>query len=755
MLFFFFFFFANTSRQARIRHLSSVVTNRESLNHHISSLQRLSPSDTPETAEVGGDAPPPLSSNSWSDEELDAVLSRGLEALSDVQLTWLAGNPIALFELFDAINELLPECWMKLVLADAKQLWERRPDSRHNQDVAIPQLSAGPQQADVAVAITLDGGHEALESDDVYTLSPDILSRLVTDRQSLVAHVRTLQTHSHGNTTDSWLEDELQQVLESGLSALSRHRLRWLAGNPIALFELFDAINEALPPYWIDLVLADAKRLWDSRPNRDETSKASAIRPGVINRPEGEMSTWLYFAATAKANRKDTLDLARHGFIWRSAHNSLGHAVANTRKVAPRDRIILLYEGVPQGIFRVLSPGRDQVPGFPAIARFPAAVEPHLAVIGYRKDTMLDAFTGFLVEEDAAEGDEHTWCHGKLSRSGRSAIQPMAAAMPPSTSTSKESTCVQGSATFKLHCESCSIRPARADGTLHFLGVDVGYAEHDKTLGYCVLALNDKTLRVCHKVGQIRGFGLATLAAFRTKFLPDLLDSRTDGLFTSIVLDGPLTPRLCNNPPPWYRPQEQLLLRGVFPRRVKAQPYQSPVGQELYMAAMQLRSICESQGYRYQSFSQIQSAQGGLVLESFPKSWLATFFDPQFLDDNLSRYGVERSQADFSMAQWLFRGRPESLQGGIGDLVQQMINAGLSLDLGATGTETVLGDKDMTAAFVSALGGVLSHMGWASVLGSDAYGSFLLPASGLWHQGWRNLLQGMPLLPNLEFRDNM
>ena len=85
------------------------------------------------------------------------------------------------------------------------------------------------------------------------------------------------------------------------------------------------------------------------------------------------------------------------------------------------------------------------------------------------------------------------------------------------------------------------------------------------------------------------------------------------------------------------------------------------------------------------------------------------------------------------------------------DISARLRDAGLSLCLDSHGTQTVFADKDLTAAFVSALGSVLAYIGWASVIGSDEFGSFLLPASGLWHPGWRDIFGDLP--DGLNFRD--
>ncbi|MDH5511248.1 MAG: hypothetical protein OEZ32_12980 [Nitrospinota bacterium] len=161
----------------------------------------------------------------------------------------------------------------------------------------------------------------------------------------------------------------------------------------------------------------------------------------------------------------------------------------------------------------------------------------------------------------------------------------------------------------------------------YFLGVDVGYSDRRPSLGYCVLRVNDGRVEVVAQAGGLQGYGLATLEDFRNLILPRLLRWRKDAPFKSITLDGPLTPEWNATGSPWYRPQEKLLAARAIPRRVKAQPYNSPVGINLYRAAMDLRYICEKSGYEYEPYSGVRAGREGLVMESFPKLWLAMMLD--------------------------------------------------------------------------------------------------------------------------------
>lgn len=224
-LFFFFFMFFQ-KRGDRIDQLRRLVTNREALNEHVRDLRAQGTS---------------VELSSWPEDELRTACERGLESLSDERLAWLERNPIGLFALYDSINESLPDCWMELVTANARRMWDARRVAK--------------------------GGsvYDSLKDDDEFETRVQRLSRVITSREALNQHVRKLRAQRTSVELDSWPEDELQTVLTGGLESLPDERVEWLNRNPIALFALHDAINESLPDHWMGLVLEDAKRLWAAR----------------------------------------------------------------------------------------------------------------------------------------------------------------------------------------------------------------------------------------------------------------------------------------------------------------------------------------------------------------------------------------------------------------------------------------------------------------------------------------------------------
>ena len=109
-----------------IKNLSRIVTSRDALNGHVRELQKTALSHD---AKASSDSETPVKHDSWSDDKLTAVLDIGLHALNDLQLEELHNHPIALFALYDAINENLPSYWMDLILADAQRLRKNRPST--------------------------------------------------------------------------------------------------------------------------------------------------------------------------------------------------------------------------------------------------------------------------------------------------------------------------------------------------------------------------------------------------------------------------------------------------------------------------------------------------------------------------------------------------------------------------------------------------------------------------------------------------
>lgn len=469
------------------------------------------------------------------------------------------------------------------------------------------------------------------------------------------------------------------------------------------------------------------------------------------------MTTWLYFATIARANERDTLDLARSGYLWRSVYNSVGIAIANVKNVDPGDQLVLLYEEIAVGIFEVLNPCDRRIPDFPAAAFFPDELAFHLERINYVPDKHLGKFTGFLVD---AGGDEQSAAliGRRFKQVSRNALQRFDECASQETKQEKRQDVADRAISefgkiisFQDWPSSLNMPPS---GSL-FLGIDVGYARNKETLGYCILQMGPEGIQPLMKRGLIRGHGAKTIDDFEQNILPALLETLQCPRFSAIALDGPMVPDGLNDEE-FYRPQERFFLQtSVFPWRIRAQAYQSGIGQNLTEATMRLRRVCERFDYRYEPFSKISPMKENLIIEAFPKPFLALMFDPEHIDDNLNRFGTERAAADWTMTTWVFSGPDEGVLGDIVAFPERLRQAELPLSTNAQGMESILSHKDVTSAYVSALSAVLAFAGAASVLGSDQHGSFLLPASGLWHQGWHDRFRRAHAQPSLVFRDNV
>lgn len=418
------------------------------------------------------------------------------------------------------------------------------------------------------------------------------------------------------------------------------------------------------------------------------------------------MSTWLYFATIARASERDTLDLVRSGYLWRSVYNSVGLAIANTRNVVPGDDIVLLYQSVGIEILRVLHPGKSRIADFPAAGIFPDAFDGYMRSMNYQPDAHLGKFTGFMVETGGNE--ELAGLLGKrFAQKSRNALQ----LFDPS---SLDLSAVQGArksvtglvsefgSQIKYSENKDDVKLPRQE-TL-FLGVDVGYARKRESLGYCLLHVGPEGLQPLMKLGNVRGQGLKTLVEFEERTLPEILSHPDAKNLATIALDGPMMPRELGGDD-FYRPQERVMLQGVFPTRIRAQACSSGIGNALTEATSRLRRVCERHGFSYQPFSSIESGKKGAVLEAFPKVFLATMFDPTHIDSNLNRFGTERFAADWAMASWLFQGLPEGFRGTIENPMKRLSDIRLHVPTDALGIEYIFSNKDVTAAYISALSG--------------------------------------------------
>jgi hypothetical protein len=113
---------------------------------------------------------------------------------------------------------------------------------------------------------------------------------------------------------------------------------------------------------------------------------------------------WVYFATPSQAGREATSTLISDcHLILRSAYNTAGLAIANTRRIKLGDRILVVYGGgrdrqpyTPMFSCVVSDPPRP-VPGFEAFSFAEGADSRRLESAGYPRDPILQKFTGISV----------------------------------------------------------------------------------------------------------------------------------------------------------------------------------------------------------------------------------------------------------------------------------------------------------------------------------------------------------------------
>ena len=149
----------------------------------------------------------------------------------------------------------------------------------------------------------------------------------------------------------------------------------------------------------------------------------------------------------------------------------------------------------------------------------------------------------------------------------------------------------------------------------YYLGIDVGYSQDRASTGLCLLELNQGRLRwACRNTGL------------------DDVQRRTDlrGLIpmgariSAVSLDGPLGHKL--ERVAYYRAADSLLARGLFQRRCKPGPTNSPTGQALNIHANKWANIVlelmRNEHLYLQMATHPHCIHGRRIVEAFPNSFL-------------------------------------------------------------------------------------------------------------------------------------
>lgn len=265
------------------------------------------------------------------------------------------------------------------------------------------------------------------------------------------------------------------------------------------------------------------------------------------------------------------------------------------------------------------------------------------------------------------------------------------------------------------------------------LGVDVGYSTLRPSLGYCAIEIAGGAMRILD--GAI---GLDSLEHFTSEKLASLIETYSPRI---IAADGPMaTSDARQESPLLNRPHERLLMRGALPPCIKAQPWLAPVGRQLTEATTAILNRAIACGYSYAPLTPGDGpAPENCVVESFPKIWLGMLLPPEWPCAQFAKNKVSRSHRDWWMAKKLLENRPRNrAKTSIMPIASLLEAGGLKLD--GAGLAHAISQKDLAAATVSALSAAFTLVGWGGAIGSPRHGSFLVPASFLWAQGWSDVI---------------
>ena len=86
----------------------------------------------------------------------------------------------------------------------------------------------------------------------------------IIDREWVNNHIRGLQAARSERKipTDGWDAGLLESVVQDGLDVLSDGQIAWLFNNPVALFQLHEAVVEGGGGYWYPGVENAVLRSW-------------------------------------------------------------------------------------------------------------------------------------------------------------------------------------------------------------------------------------------------------------------------------------------------------------------------------------------------------------------------------------------------------------------------------------------------------------------------------------------------------------
>lgn len=247
-----------------------------------------------------------------------------------------------------------------------------------------------------------------------------------------------------------------------------------------------------------------------------------------------------------------------------------------------------------------------------------------------------------------------------------------------------------------------------------YLGIDVGFSNNVRSTGICIIDQTAAAPVQCAHVG--------TNETFRA--IADLLKHRKP---LAISLDGPLVPtrtgalrfRLARR----YRSCERLLSGGIFQKRCKPGPTNSPRGFSLHQQTTALAN------------GLIRKFPRTLIQESFPNAFLGVQLPSSSFQTPIRR-GIK------SDVFWRHCVEQKQLASLIGFLFKK--NAGAIHEAAAA-----LDNHDERAAFVCAMTACGAHRNVNSLIGNGKDGSIALPPKEFIQKwAWDAITERGALLPD-------
>ncbi len=243
----------------------------------------------------------------------------------------------------------------------------------------------------------------------------------------------------------------------------------------------------------------------------------------------------------------------------------------------------------------------------------------------------------------------------------------------------------------------------------YYLGIDVGYSQRRPTTGLCLLDLNQGRLG-----WECRNIGLDD--ATRRRDLQGLIRQGTR--IYAVGIDGPLAHNLVQVVD--YRAADSLLARGLFQRRCKPGPTNSPTGIALNTHAILLANIVldliRDEHLNIEEATHLHRIHNRRIVEAFPNAFLGVLLRAEDFA-NLPPRGQRFD------CFWTKAVRYRLLENLVRHLAPQTVFDNPVGDIT---------DHDHRAAFVCALAAMCITRNQYVAVGDPEYGQIILPPHNVW-----------------------